>query len=98
MINWTTLKNIRLNNNENNEQIEQYVTTITQQVQQLIQAIALAPQSQAQNQQRESNVVPLPTFLGGNQDPIKWLESIGCAFEANNIQGQRRLAVVGAYL
>lgn len=56
------------------------------------------PQVIQNNQIRETNVVTIPTFAGGNQDPVAWLESVSRAFEANNVQGNRWIAVIGAYL
>ncbi|RIB06395.1 hypothetical protein C2G38_2217235 [Gigaspora rosea] len=35
---------------------------------------------------------------GGNQDLVAWLEDVNRAFEANNIQSDQRIAMVGAYL
>ncbi|RIB17870.1 hypothetical protein C2G38_2246130 [Gigaspora rosea] len=48
-----------------------------------------------QKPQLEIDLVKIPTFVGGNQEPIEWLDLINRAFEANNILGTRRLAVAG---
>ncbi|CAG8510521.1 12968_t:CDS:2 [Dentiscutata heterogama] len=48
------------------------------------------PQALQNNQIREMNV--------RNQDLVAWLKSVSHAFEANNIQGNRQIAVVGTYL
>ncbi|CAG8745693.1 16868_t:CDS:1, partial [Racocetra fulgida] len=70
-----------------------------QQIQQLLQLMGgIMPQVQQNNQIRKMNTVSIPSFAGANQDSVEWLEMVSCAFEANNIQGNRRIAVIGAYL
>ncbi|CAG8499713.1 12010_t:CDS:2 [Cetraspora pellucida] len=70
-----------------------------QQIWQLLQVVAgILPQALQNNQVRELNVVNVPIFSGGNQDPVEWLKAGGHAFEVNNIQEPRRIAVIRAYL
>ncbi|RIB30267.1 hypothetical protein C2G38_2153187 [Gigaspora rosea] len=52
----------------------------------------------SQKPQVEIDLVKIPTFIGGNQDPIEWLDLINQVFEANNILGIRRLIVAGTHL
>jgi hypothetical protein len=47
---------------------------------------------------KESRLVDFPTFSGGDQDPIHWIESFERACIANNIQKERILAIVASYL
>ena len=47
---------------------------------------------------RETRVVDLPYFYGGNQDPVGWLEGFTRACNANGINDNRKLEVVPAYL
>lgn len=49
-------------------------------------------------QRRETRVVDLPYFYGGNQDPIGWLEEFTRACNANGINDNRKIEVVPAYL
>ncbi|CAG8530301.1 3786_t:CDS:2 [Ambispora leptoticha] len=71
-----------------------------QQTIRLLQVIAnaLAQPRRSHDELNERNVVKIPTFSGGNQDPVEWVDAVTRAFEANNIIGIRRLAVVGAHL
>ncbi|CAG8743585.1 4009_t:CDS:2, partial [Dentiscutata heterogama] len=86
-------------NDDRNHDQEGQGNGFQQQIHQLLRLVAgTLPQAIENNQIQETNVVTIPTFSGGNQDPVAWLEVVGCAFEANNIQGDRRIAVVGAYL
>jgi Retrotransposon gag protein/Zinc knuckle len=50
------------------------------------------------NQPRESRVADLPTYYGGNQDPVAWLEEFTRACNANGLNNNRKLQVVPAYL
>ncbi|CAG8726336.1 19519_t:CDS:2, partial [Racocetra fulgida] len=70
-------------------------TNLDCQLQQLLQAMVntLAQSKDPLEVLGEIGLVEIPTFNGGNQDSVEWLESITQAFEANNIQGIRRLVV-----
>jgi len=48
-------------------------------------------------QNRETNLVPLPSFTG-TEDPIAWLDEFNKAANANNMSDERKLQVVSAYL
>jgi hypothetical protein len=54
---------------------------------------ALANQSM-----RETKIVGITNFCGGNQDPISWLEEFTRACNANGTSDARKLNVVPAYL
>ncbi|CAG8556500.1 2259_t:CDS:2, partial [Gigaspora rosea] len=71
-----------------------------QQMQQLLQAMinTLNQPWEPQVKNSEQNLANIPTFTGGNQDPVEWLEAIDRAFKANKIVGAKRLFVVSAYL
>ena len=43
---------------------------------------------------RELNLVSYPEFMGGEQDPISWLEDVEKAFEANRIDNARKIPVI----
>ena len=47
---------------------------------------------------RESKLVSISNFSGGNQDPISWLEEFTRACDANGTNDNRKLLVVPAYL
>ena len=47
---------------------------------------------------RESKLVSISNFSGGNQDPISWLEEFTRACDANGTSDNRKLLVVPAYL
>ena len=47
---------------------------------------------------REGKVAELPSFYGGNQDPVAWIEDFTRAYNANGINDVRKLEVVSAYL
>ncbi|RIB26508.1 hypothetical protein C2G38_2163139 [Gigaspora rosea] len=64
---------------------------------QVIANVLARPQEQ-QLEVKEQNIVHISTYVSRNQDPLEWLDSISRAFEANNILGARKLAVVGAHL
>ncbi|CAG8732477.1 20124_t:CDS:2, partial [Rhizophagus irregularis] len=49
-------------------------------------------------QNRNHNVVQVPTFNGGNQDPITWLNEFNATATANGWNDARKLQVVPAYL
>ncbi|CAG8629027.1 9885_t:CDS:2, partial [Ambispora leptoticha] len=49
-------------------------------------------------QHRELNLVSYPDFSGGEQDPITWLEDVEKAFEANQVQDNRKIPVVIPHL
>ncbi|RIB11793.1 hypothetical protein C2G38_2202511 [Gigaspora rosea] len=69
-------------------------------MQQLLQAMinTLNQPWEPQVKNSEQNLANIPTFTGGNQDPVEWLEAIDRAFKANKIVGAKRLFVVSAYL
>ncbi|GET53772.1 hypothetical protein GLOIN_2v1869520 [Rhizophagus irregularis DAOM 181602=DAOM 197198] len=46
----------------------------------------------------EVQAAPVPTFYGGNQDPITWLNEFNNACAANGWNAARKLQVVPAYL
>ena len=48
--------------------------------------------------QNRGQVVPIPTFSGGNQDPVTWLNEFNLACAANGWNVARKLQVVPAYL
>ena len=47
---------------------------------------------------KESRLVDFPTFSGGDQDPIHWLEAFERASIANNVTKERMLPIVASYL
>jgi hypothetical protein len=47
---------------------------------------------------RGYHVAQIPTFQGGNQDPVAWLRDFNLASEANGWNAVRKLQVVPAYL
>ncbi|CAB4475694.1 unnamed protein product [Rhizophagus irregularis] len=49
-------------------------------------------------QNRNHNVAQVPTFNGGNQDPITWLNEFNATATANGWNDARKLQVVPAYL
>ncbi|RIB14301.1 hypothetical protein C2G38_1667610 [Gigaspora rosea] len=88
--------NIGNDNRDNSRECQESFQPKTQQLLQLMAGVL--HQVFKNNQTQELNFVNIPTFSGGNQDPIEWIETVGHAFEANNIQGHRRVSVIGAYL
>ena len=46
----------------------------------------------------EGRIADLPSFYGGNQDPVTWLEEFTRACNANGIGNARKFEVVPAYL
>ena len=68
------------------------LANLTAQLQANINAIAANPP------RRETRVVDLPYFYGGNQDPVGWIEGFTRACNANGINDNRKLEVVPAYL
>jgi hypothetical protein len=53
---------------------------------------------QIANQQNIRNVVPIPTFSGGNQDPIEWIEEFERCTLINGYQINQLLDIVPGYL
>ncbi len=49
-------------------------------------------------QNRGSHVAHIPTFSGGNQDPVTWLNEFNFAAAANGWNAARKIQVVPAYL
>ena len=47
---------------------------------------------------REQRLVDIPTFKGGNQDPIEWIEAFQRACQTNRINETRMMEIVGSYL
>ena len=47
---------------------------------------------------KESRLVDFPTFSGGDQDPITWLDGFKQACIANNVEEDRMLAIAASYL
>jgi hypothetical protein len=47
---------------------------------------------------REGRIADIPSFFGGNQDPVAWLEEFTRACNANGMTDARKLQVVPAYL
>lgn len=47
---------------------------------------------------REGRIADIPSFHGGNQDPVAWLEEFTRACDANGMTNARKLQVVPAYL
>ena len=47
---------------------------------------------------REQRLVDIPTFKGGNQDPVEWIESFQRACQTNRIGEIRMMEIVGSYL
>ena len=47
---------------------------------------------------REGRIADLPSFSGGNQDPVAWLREFEQACDANGIDDARKIQVVPAYL
>ena len=50
------------------------------------------------NTPRETKLVDLPEFKGGEQDPLIWLEEFEDACVANRINDDRKINIVPAYL
>ena len=55
-------------------------------------------QALANQPARESKIVGISNFSGGNQDPISWLEEFTRACNANGTNDARKLLVIPAYL
>ncbi|CAG8680003.1 8848_t:CDS:1, partial [Racocetra fulgida] len=49
-------------------------------------------------QHHKLNLVPYSDFSGGEQDPITWLEDVEKAFEANQVQDNRKIPIVIPHL
>jgi hypothetical protein len=49
-------------------------------------------------QNRGTHAAQVPTFYGGNQDPIAWLNEFNLASAANEWNNARKLQIVPAYL
>lgn len=47
---------------------------------------------------RETKLVDLPTFRGGEQDPLTWLDEFNNACTANHISATRKLEIIPSYL
>ncbi|CAI2201309.1 13146_t:CDS:1, partial [Funneliformis geosporum] len=47
---------------------------------------------------KETRLVDFPTFKGGNQDPIEWLEGFERACAANRVAEERMLDILPSYL
>jgi len=47
---------------------------------------------------RETQLVQLPIFKGGEQDPLQWIQEFDAACLANHITEERRIEIVPAYL
>ena len=67
------------------------LNTLNTNVQNNIQALTNQPA-------RESKIVGISNFSGGNQDPISWLEEFTRACNANGTNDARKLLVIPAYL
>lgn len=50
------------------------------------------------NTLKETHMVPIPIFKGGEQDPLTWLQDFNDACRANNISAQRKLTIIPVYL
>ena len=50
------------------------------------------------DQSKESFLVQIPIFKGGEQDPLYWLNEFETSCSVNNIQEARMLTIVPAYL
>lgn len=55
-------------------------------------------QMRIQTGMRETHLIPLPTFGGGEQDPLAWLHSFHDACIANNMVEERRFDLLPVYL
>ena len=49
-------------------------------------------------QNRGNQAAQIPTFYGGNQDPIAWLNEFNLACAANGWNNARKIQIVPAYL
>ncbi|CAG8778331.1 15994_t:CDS:2, partial [Dentiscutata erythropus] len=49
-------------------------------------------------QQNLRNIIPLPTFAGGNQDPVEWLEEFNRCADINRYENADKLNSVNGYL
>jgi hypothetical protein len=91
---------------------QQDIQALTQVLQQLVQGLPAQNNNmnQLQNQinantlalnnqlMRGVRIAEIPTFNGGNQDPIAWLEDFTRSCNANGIPDNQKLQVVPAYL
>jgi hypothetical protein len=90
-----------LNNQENtelnldNEMTDQLATALTN-IQRFLETQNTQPRMP--DRLRETRLVDFPTFRGGDQDPLEWLESFATACDANNVRVDRTLSLVPAYL
>ncbi|CAG8459886.1 8026_t:CDS:2 [Racocetra fulgida] len=48
--------------------------------------------------QRETKLIEIILFAGGNQDLVTWIEEFECIAVANNFTDARRLQIIPAYL
>ena len=63
------------------------------------QAANIVQALQTLNERMEiRNTVPMPTFEGGNQDPVEWLEEFERKAQINGYTDVHKLNVVGGYL
>ncbi|CAG8543771.1 13798_t:CDS:1, partial [Cetraspora pellucida] len=72
-----------LQNPQNLKPMHNLANQIAQLVQQM--QIGQPPQVNIPVVHRELNLVSYPEYMGGEQDPISWLENVEKAFEANRI-------------
>ncbi|CAG8828904.1 18812_t:CDS:1, partial [Gigaspora margarita] len=60
--------------------------------------LILAISNNTPNQPRESKVINFPTFSGGDQDPLTWLDEFDEAYVANHISKVRRFDILLSHL
>lgn len=78
---------------QNQDPYLEFATQIASLVQQL-----QVSQTLQVNVHSELNNVLYPEFVGGDQDPISWLDDIENAFEANLVQEARKIPIISAKL
>ncbi|RIB22633.1 hypothetical protein C2G38_2173503 [Gigaspora rosea] len=69
---------------------------LANQIAQLVQQMQIGqpPQVNIPIVHQELNLVSYPEYMGGEQDPISWLEDVEKAFEANRITDARKIPVI----
>ena len=79
----------------------QILNTLTQNLQAINQTTAANTGRTGNNPitiPRETKLVDLPEFKGGEQDPLIWLEEFDDACKANRINNERKIEIIPAYL
>jgi hypothetical protein len=91
-------ENMAQPNQQDFQNLRNAITALTNALPNVNQALANNTNAVNNPPRREGRVADLPSFYGGNQDPVAWLDEFTRACNANGIQNARKLEVVPAYL